>query len=84
MRSVGRTGGYVLTSLPPSWFWDGQLTGFATNQACPELFSSDPQQQFKKSAVLEIEPVDFLLALIEHEQRRIIWQQTNHARPVTT
>src|SRR5215469_1617645 len=40
-----------------------QLAGY---QACPELFSSDPQQQFKKSAVLEIEPVDFLLALIEH------------------
>jgi hypothetical protein len=38
----------------------------------------------QKSTILEIESVDFLLALIDHEQRRIIRQKAYPTRPVTS
>ena len=43
-----------------------------------------PLRQGYQSAVLEIESVDFLLALIDHEQRRIIRQKAYPTRPVTS
>ena len=42
------------------------------------------EPQSAQSTVLEIKSVDFLLALVEHEQWRIIRQKAYPARPVTS